>query len=123
MTSQPSKICTVCGRRFSWRAKWARDWPNVRYCSKRCRGRGLKAVDHLLEAAIESLLSERGGSSICPSEAAKRVSASGWRELMEPCRMAARRLHYEGRVRIMQRGHTIDPDDMRGPVRLAPPRS
>jgi hypothetical protein len=112
----------VCGRRFAWRAKWARDWDQVRYCSKRCRGRGLRSIDHALERAIEDLLIERGARTICPSEAAKRVDPEGWRELMEPTRMAARRLCHEGRVRITQQGRTIDPDQMRGPVRLAPPR-
>jgi len=35
---QPAKICAACGRAFSWRKKWARDWPQVKYCSKRCAG-------------------------------------------------------------------------------------
>ncbi|MGC6437790.1 MAG: DUF2256 domain-containing protein [Flavobacteriaceae bacterium] len=26
----------VCGRPFSWRKKWKRDWENVKYCSKKC---------------------------------------------------------------------------------------
>jgi hypothetical protein len=34
----PQKICASCGRPFSWRKKWARDWAQVRYCSKRCQG-------------------------------------------------------------------------------------
>jgi hypothetical protein len=34
----PSKICVVCQRPFSWRKKWERDWPQVKYCSKRCAG-------------------------------------------------------------------------------------
>jgi hypothetical protein len=34
----PEKDCSVCGRPFSWRRKWARDWNEVKYCSKRCRG-------------------------------------------------------------------------------------
>ncbi|WMC11863.1 DUF2256 domain-containing protein [Oceanimonas pelagia] len=33
----PHKTCPVCGRPFSWRKKWARDWEHVRYCSERCR--------------------------------------------------------------------------------------
>ncbi|MFA1560163.1 DUF2256 domain-containing protein [Aliivibrio fischeri] len=33
----PEKICVVCHRPFSWRKKWERDWPMVKYCSKRCR--------------------------------------------------------------------------------------
>jgi len=35
----PEKICPVCGRPFTWRKKWADDWENVKYCSKRCRNR------------------------------------------------------------------------------------
>mgnify|MGYP006274546867 CR=1 FL=1 len=36
----PTKTCAACGRPFTWRKKWAKDWDNVRYCSKRCRGAG-----------------------------------------------------------------------------------
>ncbi|MDX5893118.1 DUF2256 domain-containing protein [Rubrobacter radiotolerans] len=35
----PQKTCPVCGRPFSWRRKWERDWDSVVYCSKRCRAR------------------------------------------------------------------------------------
>ena len=31
------KICARCGRPFSWRKKWERDWDSVRYCSDKCR--------------------------------------------------------------------------------------
>nr|WP_121442452.1 DUF2256 domain-containing protein [Alkalispirillum mobile] len=33
----PEKQCATCGRPFTWRKKWARDWAQVRYCSQRCR--------------------------------------------------------------------------------------
>lgn len=33
----PQKTCATCGRPFTWRRKWARDWEAVRYCSDRCR--------------------------------------------------------------------------------------
>ncbi|MCB0608438.1 MAG: DUF2256 domain-containing protein [Lewinella sp.] len=33
----PQKICVHCGRPFTWRKKWARDWEQVRYCSDGCR--------------------------------------------------------------------------------------
>jgi hypothetical protein len=33
----PSKTCATCGRPFTWRKKWERDWDNVRHCSDRCR--------------------------------------------------------------------------------------
>ncbi|MFZ9527095.1 MAG: DUF2256 domain-containing protein [Schleiferiaceae bacterium] len=34
----PSKDCTHCGRPFTWRKKWERDWDQVKFCSDRCRG-------------------------------------------------------------------------------------
>jgi hypothetical protein len=33
----PAKVCQTCGRAFNWRKKWQRDWPQVKYCSERCR--------------------------------------------------------------------------------------
>ncbi|RZI89587.1 MAG: DUF2256 domain-containing protein [Variovorax sp.] len=33
----PEKTCACCGRRFSWRKKWAKVWEEVKYCSERCR--------------------------------------------------------------------------------------
>ncbi|WP_071837427.1 MULTISPECIES: DUF2256 domain-containing protein [Thermonema] len=36
-THLPKKVCTVCGRPFSWRKKWANCWAEVKYCSERCR--------------------------------------------------------------------------------------
>jgi hypothetical protein len=32
----PTKVCVRCGRPFAWRKKWARVWPEVKYCSRRC---------------------------------------------------------------------------------------
>ncbi|RYY49320.1 MAG: DUF2256 domain-containing protein [Chitinophagaceae bacterium] len=33
----PVKTCTACGRSFTWRKKWEKDWNTVKYCSERCR--------------------------------------------------------------------------------------
>jgi len=33
----PQKTCLACGRPFTWRKKWERDWDQVKYCSDRCR--------------------------------------------------------------------------------------
>ncbi|ULH14612.1 DUF2256 domain-containing protein [Deinococcus sp. KNUC1210] len=41
-SERASKICVACGRPFSWRKKWERDWEHVRYCSDRCRKVGSK---------------------------------------------------------------------------------
>ena len=119
MTSTPpDRICATCGRPFSWRRKWARDWANVRYCSKACRG-GPGADGEALEQAILELLAKRSTTAtICPSEAAKAVDPDRWRDLMENARRAARRLVHEGKVEITQKGRVVDPGTFRGPIRI-----
>jgi len=112
------KVCAACGRRFSWRKKWSRDWEAVRYCSAACRKAG---NDPKLENAIvEMLLARSAESSLCPSEVARRLEGeeSAWRALMEPVRRAARRLAHRGIVEITQKGKVVDPSDFHGPVRL-----
>ncbi len=46
----PSKICPVCERPFSWRARWKHQWEAIVYCSERCRSRRYtlknKPLDH-----------------------------------------------------------------------------
>lgn len=115
-----TRYCTACGRRMVWRRRWARDWEQVRHCSRACRARGVRALDRRLEGAILALLGERDpGASICPSEAARAVAVGdGWREQMEPARRAARRLAHRGAIRITQGQRVVDPSDLRGPVRL-----
>ena len=34
----PAKTCAACGRPFTWRKKWAKDWEQVNTCSDRCKG-------------------------------------------------------------------------------------
>ncbi len=120
------KVCAVCGRHIEWRAKWARDWEQVRHCSTACRRRGLTPADAALEDAIRALLAARARTAtICPSEAARRVAGPGdgpagpgWRPLMEPARMAARRLVTRGEVEIVQGGRVVDPSTAKGPIRI-----
>jgi hypothetical protein len=119
------KPCVVCGRTIEWRARWARDWEQVRYCSDACRRRGLRPVDEQLEAALLDLLRDRArGATVCPSEAARAVAGPGtpgeepWRELMEPARMAARRLVVRGDVEVTQGGRVVDPSTAKGPIRV-----
>ena len=118
------KVCGSCGRRIEWRAKWARDWDAVRWCSDACRARGVRPVDRELEASIRSLLAGRAiDATICPSEAARAVAGSSaddeaWRELMEPARRAARRLVATGEFEITQGGRVVDPSTAKGPIRI-----
>lgn len=134
------KSCGSCGRRIEWRAKWARDWDAVRWCSDACRARGVQLVDRELESSIRSLLAARPrDTTICPSEAARAVagfrdtgsgSGSGsltdtdggggdaWRALLEPALRAARRLVVAGEVEITQGGRVVDPSMAKGPIRI-----
>ena len=115
------KVCRVCGRRFSWRKKWANNWDQVHYCSEKCQRRGLRSLDRYLETELLVLLNQRpDGSTICPSELARRLEQdeARWRKLLEPIRMAARRLHHAGKVEILQSGRPVDPDTARGPIRV-----
>lgn len=125
MGDHPDKTCASCGRTITWRAKWARNWDEVRYCSDACRRRKVNAIDRRLEATILDLLEGRT-TTVCPSEAARAVGdEGGWRELMEPARRAARRLVAAGEVEITQGGHVVDPSTARGPIRIrrVPPKA
>ncbi|GAB3607706.1 hypothetical protein GCM10027413_31150 [Conyzicola nivalis] len=113
------KTCASCGRRIEWRAAWAKDWDDVRYCSDACRARKVSATDRELEASILGLLATRAvTATACPSEAARAVGGESWRDLMEPARRAARRLVASGEIDITQGGSVVDPSTARGPIRL-----
>ena len=112
------KTCAVCGRRIEWRARWAKDWEAVRYCSDSCRHAGLTEHDRALEHDILAMLESRAAAAtICPSDVA-RAAAEDWRPLMEPVRRAARRLVAAGEVEILQRGSVVDPSTAKGPIRI-----
>lgn len=76
-------------------------------------------VGRALESAILGLLERRGaGKTICPSDAARAVSADGWRDLMEPARQAAQRLVAAGDVVVTQGGEVVSLDAVTGPIRI-----
>ena len=119
MSKQAEKVCVRCGRTMQWRAKWAKNWEQVKYCSDQCRRTRVTATDSALEDAIVGLLSARArDASICPSEAARQVGGESWQSLMEPTRMAARRLVAQGKVQITQGGKVVDPSRAKGPIRI-----
>jgi len=113
------RICVSCGRAFSWRKAWARDWDQVRYCSSACRKRGVTTTDKALEATLVDLLAQgSAGATVCPSEAARVVGGEDWQKLQEPARRAARRLVATGEFEITQGGRVVDPSTARGPILL-----
>jgi hypothetical protein len=119
MSKQADKVCVRCGRTMQWRAKWAKNWEQVKYCSDQCRRMRVTATDSALEDAIVTLLGARArDASICPSEVARQVGGESWQSLMEPTRMAARRLVAQGKVQITQGGKVVDPSRAKGPIRI-----
>jgi hypothetical protein len=119
MAERETKTCQRCGRTMQWRAKWAKNWEQVKFCSDTCRRSRATATDDKLEQAILHLLEARArDASICPSEAARLVNAEEWQALMEPARMAARRLVAKGVVQITQGGKVVDPSRAKGPIRI-----
>ncbi len=48
----PTKVCATCGRPFTWRKKWERDWASVRYCSDHCRSARKVADPHDLDQPL-----------------------------------------------------------------------
>lgn len=119
----PTKDCAICGRTITWRKKWARTWPEVKYCSDACRHRAKTAgtVDADLDRALVRLLADRGASkTVCPSEVARAVGGEQWRDLMEPARAAARRAVARGEAEITQQGRVVDPSTAKGPIRIRP---
>lgn len=114
-----TKTCQRCGRLIEWRAKWARNWQEIRYCSAACRTRRVSSLDRQLEDTILQLLQNRAATaSICPSEAARLVNPADWQPLMEPTRQAARRLAAQDRVEITQAQQVVDPSTAKGPIRI-----
>ena len=72
-----------------------------------------------LAAKIRDLLSARSAeSSICPSDVARAAAPDNWRPLMESVREAARHMVADGEVQITQGGEVVDPESVRGPIRI-----
>ena len=71
-----------------------------------------------IEASILALTAARGpNKSICPSEVA-RALRSEWHALLTPVRRAACRLAVVGQVEVLRKGKPINPDEVKGVIRL-----
>lgn len=116
MSVEP-KVCVVCGRRFEWRKKWARDWAQVRHCSDACRKRGLRPEDAALEAALLGLLAASPRAPL--DHAPAQVWGTSWAdqrraERLEATKAAARRLAEAGKLSLWVQGRKTPPSDAAG---------
>ncbi len=81
-------------------------------------GEGSNIGRDSIRETILHLLRLRGlGKTICPSEVA-RTLAEDWRPLMHEVRAVARAMAQAQELAILQRGHRVDPDHLKGPIRL-----
>ncbi|GAB77865.1 Protein of unknown function [Austwickia chelonae] len=71
-------------------------------------------------AAIRALLRRRAEGTICPSEIARIIGGTDWRESLDLVREVARELAAADIVRIQQKGLVVDPAKTRGPIRIGP---
>jgi hypothetical protein len=72
-----------------------------------------------ITAAMLRIAAERGpAKSMCPTDVARAVSAENWRPLLGPVRKVAADLARQGKIEILRKGKPINPDDMRGVIRL-----
>jgi Protein of unknown function (DUF3253) len=79
--------------------------------------------DAQISSALLQLVNRRGtGSSACPSEVARSLSATGWRPLMPRVRQVAAQLAQAGFIRVTQGGAVLNPNEpWRGPIRIGLP--
>lgn len=56
--------------------------------------------------------------TICPSEVARAMFGENWRSEMQNIRDAAFNLAAKDKVTVTQRGKKVDPEDLKGPIRI-----
>jgi DNA-binding NarL/FixJ family response regulator len=84
--------------------------------------------DEAGRAIRAALAGRRPGASICPTDAARQVAAArgetapdAWRRHLAAVRRAAGDLASRGEIIILRKGRAVDPDAMRGVIRLRLP--
>jgi hypothetical protein len=72
-----------------------------------------------ITTAMLQIAAERGPEkSLCPTDVARAVSAEDWRPLLGAVRKVATDLARQGKIEILRKGKPINPDEMRGVIRL-----
>lgn len=65
------------------------------------------------------MASNRGeDKTICPSEVAREMFGDNWRSKMQNIRDAAFDLAAKNQVIVMQKGEKVDPENLKGPIRI-----
>jgi len=72
----------------------------------------------IIRKTLLDLLHQRGpGKTICPSEVARQLDGSAWRDLMPQVRSVGTQLVDSGAIVTLQKGKVVDPRQAKGPIR------
>lgn len=63
------------------------------------------------------------GKTICPTDAARAVSAANWRKVLPDVKAEAVRLAKAGQIMIYRKGKPVDPNNFKGVIRLGLPQA
>lgn len=63
------------------------------------------------------------GKTICPTDAARAVSAANWRRALPNVKAEAVRLAKAGQIMIYRKGKPVDPNNFKGVIRLGLPQA
>ena len=73
----------------------------------------------LIRSRIMALLSAHGPDrSATPTDVARELDPENWRRYLKPVRHAAADLARAGQIEILRKGKRVDPDNVRGVIRL-----
>jgi hypothetical protein len=79
-------------------------------------------LDRAIRDTITLLLDQRAAdATICPSDVARAIDPTGWRDLMETVRDVAVTEAERGMLEIRQGGTPVSGDAFHGPIRLGRP--
>ena len=111
----PQKNCSSCGRSFTWRKSFAKNWEDVKYCSNACRKRKLSKIDQQIENSILELLeAETYSNPLSTDQIADFLDFGNDKNLLESIKRAARRLEMKSFVIITQDGKRVDSSTAKG---------
>ena len=118
-TNFPQKNCSSCGRSFTWRKSFAKNWEDVKYCSNACRNRKLSKIDQQIENSILELLeAETYSNPLSTDQIADFLDFGNDKNLLESIKRAARRLEMKSFVIITQDGKRVDSSTAKGHLQI-----
>jgi len=75
-------------------------------------------IEAITDAMLRLAAEQGPEKSLCPTDVARAVSTENWRPLLGAVRKVAADLARQGKIEILRKGKPINPDDMRGVIRL-----